>query len=681
MKNLKMKNKLMLMFILTGLIPIIILGALFYTSIEKEIQKNVFDENMTFYHLKVESIKDYVNEQLQNGRLLSNISDVRNGLSYIENNGKNSIEWLGRYKEIEKIMDMAVNEYDISDVFITDINGDVVFSSKYKEALKGINLSQRKHIQEAMSGKQYISEIFYSDIIGEYILTFSTPIFRDESLNKTIGTLNIIIEQNKIDEIIHSGIEEIGESGDVYIVDENGLLLSNTRLGEYKSNAANKVELSTDVVDMMNKAIKEKDIAFEYNGIHNDYLGNEVLGSAGILKIGDEYASLIIEVDKVEAFRNLKRINLKMLVFLTVSSLLGIVMMIIFAKKITIPLNQLAISAGEIASGKLDIEIDINSDDETGHIAKGMIALVKRLKNYIFCIDEISLVLFDISRGNLLFDLKEDYTGEFEKIKESLNAISSELRSTISQISVAADEVSSGSEQVSGGAQALSQGATEQASSIQELSASITEVSERIKKSADGTFYAKDIASKTSCDVQKGNVYMQNMVNAMEEISTTSNEIENIIKTIDEIAFQTNILALNAAVEAARAGNAGKGFSVVADEVRSLASKSAESAKETSHLIEKAISAVQNGMDIANQTASILGHIVKGVEQSAVIIEDIANNSIEQAESVNQITIGINQISSVVQNNSATAEESAAASEELSAQAQMLNDLVDKFNI
>ena len=238
-----------------------------------------------------------------------------------------------------------------------------------------------------------------------------------------------------------------------------------------------------------------------------------------------------------------------------------------------------------------------------------------------------------------------------------------------------------GAEQVSSGAQTLSQGATEQASTIEELAATISEISQQINDTAQNAAQASDHMNTVGSEAEESKRRMQKMLGAIGDIKNSADEIGKIIKTIEDIAFQTNILALNAAVEAARAGSAGKGFAVVADEVRNLANKSQEASKSTSVLIENALQAVANGTSIADETAQSLVSVVEGVDGVRETIELISGASNEQAIAISQVTQGIDQVSSVVQTNSATAEESAAASEELSGQAQMLKELVSQFRL
>lgn len=252
---------------------------------------------------------------------------------------------------------------------------------------------------------------------------------------------------------------------------------------------------------------------------------------------------------------------------------------VLFSRRLVRPLKKLHRAADQIAQGDLNVDVTVTSRDEIGELAATLNTTVERLKSYINYINEITDVLNKFSHGNLEFELTYDYAGEFSRIKDALIAIQMTMNQTLLHIRQASSEVASGSDQVAGGAQ-TSQGATEQASSVEELSAAIEELSAKIQQNAQEADAANAISEETKACMIESNTHMDEMMSAIEDIGNTSGEIGKIIKTIDDIAFQTNILALNALVEAARAGSAGKGFAVVADEVRNLAGKSAEAKKE-----------------------------------------------------------------------------------------------------
>ena len=360
--------------------------------------------------------------------------------------------------------------------------------------------------------------------------------------------------------------------------------------------------------------------------------------------------------------------------------IIGTYFSVIIIRGIKLPIFEIENAASRMAQGDLDVEISYTSKDELGVLSKQMRELIRKLQ---VIIDDENKFLARMANGDFTVDsiCEDEYIGGFHPLLVSFRAIADKLNHTILQISQSSAQVASGSNQVSGGAQALSQGATEQASSVEELSASINEISMKVQQNAEYAHQANDMAGTVGNEMQKSNQKMQEMIQAMNNISACSDEISKIIKTIEDIAFQTNILALNAAVEAARAGSAGKGFAVVADEVRNLAGKSAEASKNTSVLIENSLKAVENGTLIADETAASLLNTVKGVEEVAGIISQISEASGNQAEAIAQITLGIDQISGVVQTNSATAEESAAASQELSNQSQLMKDLVGMFRL
>lgn len=366
------------------------------------------------------------------------------------------------------------------------------------------------------------------------------------------------------------------------------------------------------------------------------------------------------------------------LLILAVAIAVGIIAVLI--KGLTRPIYELEEMAKAISNGNIENTITYESKDELGVLANSFRKTCEVLSAVI---QDLSYLMNEMSRGN--FDIRtraEDfYVGDFQPILLSIREMNKNLSATLLRINEASDQVASGSDQVSSGAQGLSQGATQQASAVEELAASINDISEQVKKTSDNAKMASEQVESAGSDLQVSNQKMEEMIGAMSEISERSSEIGKIIKTIEDIAFQTNILALNAAVEAARAGSAGKGFAVVADEVRNLASKSAEAAQNTTLLIEGSMQAVENGTRIAGSTAEALLSTVESTKNAVQLVSKITLAAEQQANSIQEITQGMDQISSVVQTNSATAQESAAASEELSSQSQMLKDLTGRFKL
>lgn len=317
-------------------------------------------------------------------------------------------------------------------------------------------------------------------------------------------------------------------------------------------------------------------------------------------------------------------------------------------------------------------------DDVFGKMMQGINEVIDSILEPI---SELQQRLPKIAEGDLTAYVTGEYMGDHAQLKNSLNTTLDSLNSILTQVAVAVDQISSGSLQVSDSSQSLSQGATEQASSLEEISASMNQLTAQTRQNAENAAQANKLAAGARDFANTGNRQMGDMLNAMDEINKSSTQISKIIKAIDEIAFQTNLLALNAAVEAARAGVHGKGFAVVAEEVRNLAQRSAKAAKETTELIEDSIKRVQNGTNIANETAGALGEIVNQVTKVTDLVGEIDVASKEQAQGIGQINEGLSQIDKVTQSNTASAEETAASAEELSGQSSRLKEMLGKFKL
>ncbi len=350
-------------------------------------------------------------------------------------------------------------------------------------------------------------------------------------------------------------------------------------------------------------------------------------------------------------------------------------------KSVIKPVKEITDVANELANGNMDVRLDSRKRDELGELSRDFNKTVTRLRSYMDYIDEISRVLSGIAEGNLKFQLSYDYAGEFNKIKEALLKISDSLVGLVRQIDLTSSEVEEGARQMAGNARLFAEGATEQASSIEELTAAVHDSASHIKTSAQMANEVSGYLTGTADDFAESNHKMQEMVDAIEEISRKSDEISKIIKTIEDIAFQTNILALNAAVEAARAGSAGKGFAVVADEVRNLASKSADAAKNTADLIEGTLEAVESGTAIANVTAQSMTDVSAKIAGVTEKMDQMAQTAEAQLEIIEELSSGMDEIAKIVQTNAAAAQESSAVSDKLSGLAGKLHEQVKEVKI
>lgn len=512
-----------------------------------------------------------------------------------------------------------------------------------------------------------------------YNLTLNANLFIDASerltnevrayatTGNTVNYDNYIKESNvdKNTDVSVSKMKEIG------ITSEEEEIIN-----EMLNLSLNLVPLEMDAMNMVKAGNNMKAINFVYGQDYNDTVSKIAsLKSEFITMLDNRTAAVVTNLNNILTMSQYLVLSLVVILVL-----LQLWLNLVIKKRLLSPIKQINRELNKITMGEIFTPVVVEGNvSEVALIVDALNVVKKNLHIYI---SDISMVMMHISQGNFdIPELQQPFVGDFKVIEDSIHKITKDMSQTIHSIRLSATQVSNSSEQVSSSSQYLAKGATEQAASVEELSSSVAEVSTRIKENAENTVMASKMSTEVGSDVIESNNHMKDMRAAIDEISGKSNEIGRIIKTIDDIAFQTNILALNAAVEAARAGVAGKGFSVVADEVRSLAQKSAEAAKNTTELIQSTIEAVKNGIAISHETEKSLHVVVEKISNITKTIQDVADSSDEQSAAMQQINQGIDQICNVIQTSSSTTEQSAAASQELRQQSQTLEGLVSKFKL
>ncbi len=573
-------------------------------------------------------------------------------------------------EEKRTIIDGRVSMHDFQRGNIVGADGISIFDGK--------DYSDREYVRQAMQGNVFVSEPLISKITGELSIMVAAPLYEEGAYGKSIvGVVYFVPHETFLNDIV-SAIQ-IGENSRAYMINKSGDTIADITLDTITvQNIETEAQSDPSLREL---AAIHAEMRQGKNGFGSYIRGEDKMFAAYAPVLNTDGWSIAVtapQINYLASTRDAMVINIAVIV---ISVLISAVVALALALNIGNPMKACVKRMKLLVEGDLETPMpQITNRDETGVLVRSTESLVEGLRTVI---SDISYLLNEMANQNLNVRTKHEevYVGSFRDILLSMRHMKVELSNAMLQVNHSAEEVASASNQLSSSAQTLSQGTTEQAGSVQELASRISIISEEVRNTASGALEVRSQTHQTGEEVLLCNQKMQNLVEAMEKIRTSSVEIGKILKTIDDIAFQTNILALNAAVEAARAGEAGKGFAVVAEEVRSLAGKSAEAAQNTSELIAHSTEAVHTGTEIAQNTADVLLGVVNSIQSVVDAIDHIAVVANEQSESVEQVSQGINQISVVVQSNSATAEEGAAASEQLSAEAICLKELVNRFTL
>lgn len=440
--------------------------------------------------------------------------------------------------------------------------------------------------------------------------------------------------------------------------------------------------LSNYLVPLEDEAMKQVQEGNQAKAIEYVYGVDYSTSISQINELKEQFLTVLEErtQNQVEALTHkTATIRIRMIVAFLLVGIIQCTNMFIVRFRVLRPVIKIRDQMKEISQGNLSAKFSLNSDtSEIGMLVDSIYQTKKELKKYIQDIDN---KLAQMAKGNMNLHIEMNYRGEFMPIQKAMSQILDALNNALSRINLTAEKVSEEANRMASGAQVLSSGTVAQASAVEELSASIQEISSQVDRTSEDANSARACSIESAMQLNICDQKMAELTTAMENISKSSYQIGGIIKTIQSIAFQTNILALNASVEAARAGEAGKGFAVVADEVQSLANKSSVSAQNITELIENSMNLVEHGTQLSEDTTKALEAVVVSAEKSTQMVERIAESAVQQSQSLRQIKQGMEQISDVVQTNASAAEESASTAQELRNQAQELKVSVQKFQL
>ncbi|HHX87478.1 MAG TPA: HAMP domain-containing protein [Firmicutes bacterium] len=651
MKKSSLKVTLTVLFLLAGVVPVIAVSITNLIVFNNNIESEIMNSLSMFANFSETRIEDCCSGIKDQGQVITCTRDVYESMNILQEVDwdVNSPEWEEREKILDDLLKNAAKELGFARMFITNPEGEVVYDTG--KDLVGRSLQKRDYVQAALKGSRYWSSPFFSDIINENCLVYSSPVLTGGSSGNIAGTnisgtMNILLNDEIVGRLVHDGLEEIGkESIDSYLVDAQGLLITDTCLGEYTANAALNETINTEAVEILSEAITSGNMEFNTQARYKNYLGQAVLGNLQVTRLGDTPVGLIVEVEQAEVFQKAHKMRNMAILIAAIMAVVIILIGILMANSIARPMQEIVAVASGIAQGNLLLEAKVNRGDEIGQLG------------------------------------------------EEFNIMSQGLRQLIRQVVDVATGVNSGSEAVSAASEEMS-------SSLQEVSATINEFASNVQQLSGSSQEAAEINHDILKRAEEGRTVIEKAVEHMEIINKRVHDLQEVIGRVDQrshdigqiltvitdIADQTNLLALNAAIEAARAGEQGRGFAVVAEEVRKLAEQSAKAAAEIGELIQNTqmeskqalenmnlgVKEVQEGTNVVVDAGSSFRGIIQDVEEIGVRVE-------ETASAIEELSASSEELAASAQEQSSTMEEVAASAEELRSSAENMFAEMRKF--
>jgi len=682
LKNMRIRNKTLLLFIIAGLIPLIVVSTFAYTQSRQAMQDQVNGRVQVFADQIGDSIATDLMTKQSAAETLAATRDTYEGVLTYMQYGSNSSEWKTRYSYLDVVMPIATKDYGFDSIFITNASGLVIYASAYKSDLEGVDLSFRAYIQSSLKGNENWSQLFYSSFVNMNVIVFSAPILADSNSGPVIGTINFILDQQSIDNLVHNGLAAVGKTADSYLIGPDGTLLSDMMQGQYSSNAALKQKLTVDVVKVVSDDISSGDMNATSTLEYQNYAGVPVVGAVRIVMLGSTPAGLVVELNQDEAYAAITSIQNAILISVAAVVAVGTAVSLYMARQIANPVVKLLAVVKEVAKGNLTIKPEVASSDEVGLLAAGFDEMIT-------------------NNAKLIGALKNSAT---------------QIGNMAQQYAENSKQVASTAQQLAAGAEQIAKGATDQANAAQNTTSLMDQMTVKAKEIVQAADLAAAGAHEDTKSSDEGLKAAGEAQVKMNEINASSLRSADVVKGLVErskeigqtagvitgIADQTNLLALNAAIEAARAGEHGRGFAVVAEEVRKLAEESKKAADQIAQLNDgiqgetaAAVRAIEDnaiqskaGVQVINDRVLVtLQKVQRTAEQSEATVNAISEASKKQMEFAGQVATAMSSIAAASEEASATTEEFSASIEEINASveqtttgAQELSDLVRRLN-
>ena len=648
-----------IIFFAVAVILALIIRSELNTANETELtleSQSAANELNTFFQQYLKSVSDLaVNPQVQ--------------AAVSESDATHPITQVDAYNTVFQYMvNMSEADQDnVMAVWIGAIDANVLAQSDGYVSDDSFDITQREWYAAATTKTAMLTKPYIDASTGQLIVSAAAPII-DPTTNEAIGVAGLDLSLSHVGEILSQCT--IGKTGYVVMTTTDGTVIYHPDSSLIQQSLLD-ADISSNVTDLITGS-KDGFVKYTLNG-STKYGYVCAIDNTGYIALSNLSAS--------EFSASLVRTIIIMLAIFAIGIAIIFFAIVQVSAAITKPIETLDVAAQELADGNLDVQLEVTTNDEIGALGHSIQQTVERLKVYIAYIDEVAAVLADMGSGKLSIDLKQDYTGDFSKIKDALLNISASMTELLTGISESSNQVSAGADDLATASQALAEGSTTQAASVDELVNTAQNIVDELQTSKEDALNCAAEAKKVTVLADNSKAQMADMLDAMQKINDTSNQVVGIIHTIEEIADQTNLLALNASIEAARAGEAGKGFAVVASEIGSLASQSSDAATNTKQLIEISMQEIEKGVSLATQVTDTLSTVVSGIDHVSVMVTHTADLSVEQESNMKQMQIGIDHISHAVSDTAATAEESSATSEELAAQSTVLTELVQRFDL